>query len=423
VHRLIFKAKRRVQLDEPIPSRQHFIMTDGLPEWKVLSDPIDYFKHSLVDKLLVLPLTGRDASKPSSDGFMQLRHEKQSRKKSRATTRPRPLSETQMSKTCRPGIGSIISKRPTDTDGKRFPRTGNQPNGIERNAKMGRSQIYNYMQIPGENRSANKEGQNHYPHIRILSSLGEHLRSQKVHVKIMSSETDLLFYLARVADKIERHDHTVEYMTKLVQCRPKLTSDERRLLHSGYREYVAPYREALRLFDPYLDEAVNDADSERIAMLTTYSERYRAALDVACRNIIELVDTVLLVHTNEPVACAFYHKMKGDYFRYLAEFASPGTAHEYAKNAELSYKTALSLSRRELKNSDPLYLTIALTYSICEYELSGNHQEAVEFAERIFSEAVKTVDGLNKKDYAEATSIMQLLRENISRWSDPSSRP
>jgi 14-3-3 protein epsilon len=216
----------------------------------------------------------------------------------------------------------------------------------------------------------------------------------------MTKEADFLFYLARVADKIGRPDHAVDFLAKLIQIRPILNPDERRLFHATYRNYVAQHREALRAFGTYLEEAIADIDPGRCSVLNQFIERYGSELDGSCHTIIQLIDTVLLVHATDNVARAFYHKMKGDYYRYLAEFTSPGTAHEHAKSAELSYQTALALSRRELTNSDPLYLSIALTYSICEYELAGNQEQAIQFAEKTFQEAIRTVDGLSKDDYA-----------------------
>jgi 14-3-3 protein epsilon len=39
-----------------------------------------------------------------------------------------------------------------------------------------------------------------------------------------------------------------------------------------------------------------------------------------CDDLIGLVDAHLLPHAQGPETRIFYHKMKGDYFRYLAEF-------------------------------------------------------------------------------------------------------
>jgi 14-3-3 protein epsilon len=233
----------------------------------------------------------------------------------------------------------------------------------------------------------------------------------------MAGEADHLFYLARVAQKIDRPDHTVQFLTQLIQHRPVLNFHERALLHTSYRDYVAPYRTAIQFFDSFIDGSVPDVNPDWIPRLSIARQRFAAQLEEACRNIIDILDNVLLVSATDNVARAFYQKMKGDYYRYLAGFSPPGGASEHAKSAELAYKTALALSKRELRNSDPLYLNIALTYSICEYELAGNHEKAIHFAEKTFQDAVKTLDGLNKSDYAESTSVMQLIRENISRWT------
>ena len=41
-----------------------------------------------------------------------------------------------------------------------------------------------------------------------------------------------------------------------------------------------------------------------------------------CKEVIDLLEDVLLKNTTNPEAQVFYLKMKGDYFRYLGEYKS-----------------------------------------------------------------------------------------------------
>lgn len=61
--------------------------------------------------------------------------------------------------------------------------------------------------------------------------------------------------------------------------------------------------------------------------------------------------------------------MKGDYFRYIAEF-SEGEEKENVKNlANAAYKEAHDLSDEKLAATHPTRLGLALNYSVFYYEI------------------------------------------------------
>ena len=59
----------------------------------------------------------------------------------------------------------------------------------------------------------------------------------------------------------------------------------------------------------------------------------------------------------------FYHKMKGDYHRYLAEFAQGNDRKEAAENSLAAYKNASDVATSELAPTHPIRLGLALNFS------------------------------------------------------------
>lgn len=80
----------------------------------------------------------------------------------------------------------------------------------------------------------------------------------------------------------------------------------------------------------------------------------------------------------------FYWKMKGDYYRYMAEVAPDGekrtTAVDGARDA---YKEALGVATDKLGPSDPVRLGLALNSSVFQYEIMNNPDEACKLAKTV----------------------------------------
>jgi 14-3-3 protein epsilon len=83
-----------------------------------------------------------------------------------------------------------------------------------------------------------------------------------------------------------------------------------------------------------------------------------------------------------------------------------------------SYEAAIAVATDKLGKPDPAYLGLALNYSVLLYEIIGKKQEAIDLADKSYKAAVDLLDSLNDADYAEATLIMQLLKDNLALWNE-----
>ena len=73
-----------------------------------------------------------------------------------------------------------------------------------------------------------------------------------------------------------------------------------------------------------------------------------------CEDILKVLDDHLIKSAESGESKVFYHKMKGDYHRYLAEFASGDKRSGAADAAHESYKTASSVASSELPPTHPI---------------------------------------------------------------------
>ena len=68
--------------------------------------------------------------------------------------------------------------------------------------------------------------------------------------------------------------------------------------------------------------------------------------------------------------CMLYtHNRKGDYQRYLAEFATGQDRKDAAENSLVAYKAASDIATSELQPTHPIRLGLALNFSVFYYEV------------------------------------------------------
>lgn len=73
---------------------------------------------------------------------------------------------------------------------------------------------------------------------------------------------------------------------------------------------------------------------------------------------------------------------------------------------------------RGLKTTDVIKLGLALNYSVFYYEIRNDPNEAVNIARKAFDDAIADLESLEEEKYKDSTTIMQLLRDNITLWTN-----
>ena len=108
---------------------------------------------------------------------------------------------------------------------------------------------------------------------------------------------------------------------------------------------------------------------------------------------------------------------QGDYYRYLAEFATGQERKDVAENSLVAYKSASDVALTELAPTHPIRLGLALNFSVFYYEILNSPDRACQLAKAAFDEAIAELDTLSEESYRDSTLIMQLLRDNLTLWT------
>jgi len=222
--------------------------------------------------------------------------------------------------------------------------------------------------------------------------------------------------MARLAEQAERYEDMVEYVKRVASMGFVLSMDERNLLSVAYKNTVGARRQAWRAINQL--ETREASKPAAAAIIKDYGKKVGLELNSKCAEILSTLDGELIPKAPDPEAKVFYLKMKGDYHRYLAEFAERDSAEygQASQDAHDSYELAMQ-SAAELPATHSIRLGLALNFSVFYYEVFGKPDQAIKLASESYHSAAADMDKVDQDTYKEAEQIMQLLRDNLQLWS------
>ena len=82
-----------------------------------------------------------------------------------------------------------------------------------------------------------------------------------------------------------------------------------------------------------------------------------------------MLNDILLPKNKSEEGQIFLQKMKGDYYRYIAEYASGAQKNLAADQAQQAYEVADDISKTSMSPTHPIRLGLALNFSVFIYEI------------------------------------------------------
>lgn len=213
----------------------------------------------------------------------------------------------------------------------------------------------------------------------------------------------------------------VEEMSKVARNTskevPELSVEERNLLSVAFKNVIGSRRAAWRIISSIEQKEEHIGHEKNASVNKEYRQRIEQELGQICRDILGILDEHLIPSSKTGESEVFYFKMKGDYYRYLAEFSSESDRQASAQSSLEAYKTATNKAFEELTPTHPIRLGLALNFSVFYYEILNHPELACNLAKQAFDDAIAELDTLNEDSYKDSTLIMQLLRDNLTLWT------
>ena len=230
-------------------------------------------------------------------------------------------------------------------------------------------------------------------------------------------------YLAKLAEQAERYEEMVENMKAVASSGQELSVEERNLLSVAYKNVIGARRASWRIVSSIEQKEEAKGNEQQVALIRDYRAKIEAELSKICEDILSVLSNHLISSAQTGESKVFYYKMKGDYHRYLAEFATADKRKEAADLSLEAYKAASDVAVTELPPTHPIRLGLALNFSVFYYEILNSPDRACHLAKQAFDDAVADLETLSEDSYKDSTLIMQLLRDNLTLWTDLSEAP
>lgn len=235
----------------------------------------------------------------------------------------------------------------------------------------------------------------------------------------MTERYEKQVYLAMLAEQCSRFEDMMEFLEDMVKGKKDdLSSDERNLLSIAYKNTISLRRQALRTLLAYEMKEKKKEESAYLPYIIEYKRKIENELSSLCEKIIKNIDSHLIPKATENEAKVFYHKMKADYYRYIAENVDGERKKEFADNSMASYNEAMEIAKG-LPISNPIRLGLALNFSVFYYEVFNNQETACSIAKETLDLAKKDLANIDEDDeeHKDAFSIINLLQENLNMWT------
>lgn len=232
----------------------------------------------------------------------------------------------------------------------------------------------------------------------------------------MSSSASSHVAMARLAEQAERYNDMSFEMRKAIEDSNGVISEEERNLFSvAYKNVVGQRRSSWRAMCG-IEKKLNEGDS-KLEHVKTYKSKIEVELEGLCKEVLRILNDLLIPNAADSCSKVFYMKMKGDYLRYLAEIQKESAEKTSITDAASVYGEAWEISSNELEPTHPIHLGLALNYSVYYFEILDDKNKACELAKKAFDDAISMLDHLKEESYKDSTLIMQLLRDNLTLWS------
>jgi 14-3-3 protein epsilon len=174
----------------------------------------------------------------------------------------------------------------------------------------------------------------------------------------------------------------VENMKTVASTDQELSVEERNLLSVAYKNVIGARRASWRIVSSIEQKEESKGNEAQVTLIKEYRNKIEAELAKICDDILGVLDGSLIPAAGSGESKVFYYKMyvspslsyhvilcwtllicrKGDYHRYLAEFALGDKRKDSADKSLEAYKAASDVAVTELPPTHPVHTLVPIVF-------------------------------------------------------------
>ncbi|KAG5228567.1 hypothetical protein OIU76_018006 [Salix suchowensis] len=223
-------------------------------------------------------------------------------------------------------------------------------------------------------------------------------------------------YSAKLAEQAKRYNEMLDHMKYIAKLDVELTAGERNLLRIGCKNVVGAKRESWRMLSSMEEKEQAKGKEFNARRIAEYRRKVESELTILCNEIILLIDDHLLPSTSQCESRVFYHRMKGDCYRYLAEINAGVEKEKAASDSLKAYDIGIKAASK-LAPTNLVRLSLALNFSVLLNDTMKFPKKAFFLAKNAYDEAIPILHNLNEESQKGSMLILEILLENVKLWS------
>lgn len=227
------------------------------------------------------------------------------------------------------------------------------------------------------------------------------------------------FLLGRVAAQAKRFHEMADHMCSIATCSKtkEMSPEERNMLSLAFSRLITNKRKQLRFLGKQETQETSKGRMQELQWCLKLKKEVEEEYKAICERVLNLLDEELIPTATTSDAMVSFLKMKADYHRYTAEFQTESKRRQSAESSLIAYKRAQEVAERTLRPTNPMRLSLALNLSVFYYDILNCAHFALEVAQEALDDAATDMDKCSTDTYKDTDTIVQLLKDNLERWT------
>ncbi|KAH0786349.1 14-3-3 protein [Histomonas meleagridis] len=234
---------------------------------------------------------------------------------------------------------------------------------------------------------------------------------------LLQQQEDLIYFCSLYLTQ-KRNGDAIETIKELINLNPVLDNKTRGYFQVVYKQIIDGLRNSLGLVNTFYEMEQELNHTEMASFLLKKKEELCDKLIPLCKEAIGLIDNVLIPNAQDPQMSVYLLKLKGDFYRYVAEYSDETESVSAANMGEEAYIEAFNISDSNLPFFDTVRLTLVLNAAVFRYEIRKNTESAMEMLENEINNSEQILQNLNEIDQKEAMTTLGLMKQNLSIWAE-----